>query len=423
MVKETEYYERLGVPPDASPEHLKKAYRKLAMQYHPDKNPAGGEKFKKISQAYEVLSNPKKRRTYDEGGEEALQSGGGFRNPMDVFNMFFGGGMAGGGGSGDEEDDDDMGTFNFFGPGGGAKSRRQQPPLEHRLVVSLEQLMVGGWRTLKLDRKRPCGSCNGRGGKMNAATSVCAACKGKGVKLTYQQLGPGLMEMHGTCTDCGGAGRVIAEADRCVTCKGNCTVNDTKITKVHVERGMRNGSRILLKGEGDQDAGQREAGDVVIILQEKAHDTFVRDGLDLHMEMTVNLTESLCGLRRPVTTLDGRTLVVGQPPGDVLEPGGELRVPAEGLPMLRNPYIRGDLIIKFTVDLPERVNEIFLEDFEAMFPRPTKPLELNGEEELVNMMPFDPSEGINESRGRGRHNPYEEEPMETDDQPPGCRQS
>ncbi|KAK8383537.1 hypothetical protein O3P69_015771 [Scylla paramamosain] len=380
MVKETEYYERLGVPPDASPEHLKKAYRKLAMQYHPDKNPAGGEKFKKISQAYEVLSNPKKRRTYDEGGEEALQSGGGFRNPMDVFNMFFGGGMAGGGGSGDEEDDDDMGTFNFFGPGGGAKSRRQQPPLEHRLVVSLEQLMVGGWRTLKLDRKRPEGS----------EADLPAA---------------------------------RAQADRCVTCKGNCTVNDTKITKVHVERGMRNGSRILLKGEGDQDAGQREAGDVVIILQEKAHDTFVRDGLDLHMEMTVNLTESLCGLRRPVTTLDGRTLVVGQPPGDVLEPGGELRVPAEGLPMLRNPYIRGDLIIKFTVDLPERVNEIFLEDFEAMFPRPTKPLELNGEEELVNMMPFDPSEGINESRGRGRHNPYEEEPMETDDQPPGCRQS
>ncbi|XP_063888048.1 dnaJ homolog subfamily A member 2-like [Scylla paramamosain] len=301
------------------------------MQYHPDKNPAGGEKFKKISQAYEVLSNPKKRRTYDEGGEEAAAEWRRLQKPNGTSSIC----SSAGGWQvvGAQETRKMMTTWERLISSGQAAERSHgasSPPWNTGWSSSLEQLMVGGWRTLKLDRKRPCGSCNGRGGKMNAATSVCAACKGKGVKLTYQQLGPGLMEMHGTCTDCGGAGRVIAEADRCVTCKGNCTVNDTKITKVHVERGMRNGSRILLKGEGDQDAGQREAGDVVIILQEKAHDTFVRDGLDLHMEMTVNLTESLCGLRRPVTTLDGRTLVVGQPPGDVLEPGGELRVPAEG---------------------------------------------------------------------------------------------
>lgn len=101
---------------------------------------------------------------------------------MDVFNMFFGGGMAGG--SGDEDEDDDLGSFNFFGPGAGGRGRRHQPPpMEHRLVVSLEQLMVGGWRTLKLDRKRPCGACDGRGGRLNAATTTCIDCKGEGVKV------------------------------------------------------------------------------------------------------------------------------------------------------------------------------------------------------------------------------------------------
>ncbi|KAG0696173.1 DnaJ subfamily A member 2 [Chionoecetes opilio] len=199
------------------------------------------------------------------------------------------------------------------------------------------------------------------------------------------------------------------------------------LPQVHVERGMKNGSRIMLHGEGDQEAGQQEPGDVAIILQEKAHDAYLRRGIDLHLDMTISLTESLCGLRRPVTTLDGRCLVVGQPPGAVLEPGGEMTVPNEGLPMFRNPYVRGDLIINFTVELPERVDETLIQEFEVMFPRPTKPLELSGEEELVTMMPFETTDGGEDGRGRGRHsrshNPYEEEPMETDDQPPGCRQS
>ncbi|XP_042223720.1 dnaJ homolog subfamily A member 1-like [Homarus americanus] len=327
MVKETDYYDRLGVQPDATPDQLKSAYRKLALQYHPDKNPEGGDKFKQISQAYEVLCDPKKRQIYDEGGVEAVQqtgsAGGTFRNPMDIFNMFFGGG--GGGMPGEDEDiydDDDEegggGGFNFFRNGGfgGSGSRGQHtkpPPMEHRLVVSLEQLMVGGRRKLKLDRKRPCQSCGGRGGRENAFTENCVPCHGKGVKLTYQQLGPGLVEMHGTCSNCGGSGRVISEADRCTVCQGARTVNDTKITQVHVERGMSHGTRVTLKGEGDQEPGQ-EPGDVIIILQEKQHHTYVRKGLDLHLEMKITLVEITVRVSKCLY-VDGRTLAISKPQG------------------------------------------------------------------------------------------------------------
>ncbi|KAK3857537.1 hypothetical protein Pcinc_036208 [Petrolisthes cinctipes] len=368
MVKETTYYDRLGVEPNASPEDLKKAYRLLSLQYHPDKNPEGGEKFKLISQAYEVLSDPRKRRVYDEGGEEALQQGGGggggFRNPMDIFNMFFGGGMAGENNNDDddEDDDDDGGGFGFpFGlrGGGGGRGNGKPPPTKHRLVVSLEQLMVGGWRKLRLDRKRPCSDCDGRGGRANAFTETCTTCNGKGVKVSYQQLGPGLVEMHGSCTSCGGAGRIIAKADQCTTCQGNRTNNQTKVTQVLVERGMKDGTTIVLKGEGDQEPGQ-DAGDVVIILQEKSHNTFVREGLHLHLDVKISLSEALCGVRRAVTTLDDRILTLTTSPGAVIPPGGQLRVRDEGLPMLRNPYI----------DFPDKVDADFISEFEAFFPRP-----------------------------------------------------
>ncbi|XP_071517598.1 dnaJ homolog subfamily A member 2-like [Panulirus ornatus] len=424
MVKETEYYDRLGVPPEATPEELKKAYRKLALAYHPDKNPDGGEKFKQISQAYEVLSNPKKRLRYDEGGEEALQTGGaggGFRNPMDIFNMFFGGGM----GADDEDDEDDEGGggggggFPFFSKGSFRRGQKKPPPMEHPLVMSLEQLMIGGRRKLKLERKRPCGACQGRGGKPNAFTQTCTSCHGKGVKLTYQQLGPGLVEMHGSCPICGGSGRVIADADRCHVCVGNRTVTDTKISQVHVERGMSQGMRIPLRGEGEQEPGE-EPGDVVIIIQEKPHHTFLRRGVDLHMDMKVSLVESLCGFQRTVSTLDGRSLTITKAPGTVLEPGAQMMVRAEGLPLFRNPYVRGDLIIKFSVEFPEKVDSHFVSEFESLFPRPTMSQELTGEEEHVDMMPFEQPEG---GLGDRDHSIYDEDKMDTEDQPTGCRQS
>ncbi|ROT61067.1 putative dnaJ-like subfamily A member 2-like [Penaeus vannamei] len=238
------------------------------------------------------------------------------------------------------------------------------------------------------------------------------------LQLTYQQLGPGMVEMHTNCPTCNATGRMIATKDRCSACEGLRTVQDTKIVPVDIERGMHHGTKIFLRGEGDQDAGQ-EAGDVVIILQEKSHDVFKRKGLDLYTDMKISLVEALCGFRRTLTTLDGRTLVVTHPQGKVIDPDDEKVIVEEGFPLFRNPYVRGGLYIKFKVEFPDTVDNDFIAEFEALFPRgPAE--ELTGEEETVTMTPYVEEKG---QRERERDIYHEDERMETDDQPAGCRQS
>ncbi|CAL4122554.1 unnamed protein product, partial [Meganyctiphanes norvegica] len=385
MVKETEYYDRLGVSPTASPEELKKSYRKMALKYHPDKNPEGGDKFKKISQAYDVLSDPKKRKTYDKGGEEALQNGGqsSGRNPFDIFNMFFGGAMD----DEMEEDGVDGGGFGFgFKPnfGGGQRSNRPKP-VEHRLPVTLEQLMNGARKKIKIERKRLCTACGGLGGRKGAVTEDCRDCKAKGVKLTYQQMGPGLMEMHTNCETCHGSGQLINPMDRCSACEAARVVKDAKICEINVERGMNDGQKIMLKGEGDQLPG-KEAGDIVVFIMEKPHSIFKRKELDLHVTCKVDLVEALCGFNKTLEHLDGRTINFSVGKGEVIKPDLERCLLGEGLPMYRNPYERGDLIIKFKVDLPKM--DPSLTDFKKLElllgERPT-PEPLTGEEDEVRM--------------------------------------
>jgi len=427
MVKETEYYDRLGVSPSSSPEELKKSYRKMALKYHPDKNPEGGDKFKKISQAYDVLSDPKKRKLYDQGGEEALQSGGcsSGRNPFDIFNMFFGGGGGGGGGGGFggmeqemEEDGANGGGFGFgFKPNFGQKSNTPKP-VEHRMPVTLEQLMTGCHKKLKLERKRLCTACGGLGGRRGAVTEDCRDCKAKGVKLTYQQMGPGLMEMHTNCETCHGSGQLINPMDRCSACEAARVVKDAKICEINIERGMNDGQKILMKGEGDQLPG-KEPGDIVVFIMEKPHSIFKRNGLDLHVTCKVDLVEALCGFTKTLEHLDGRTVNFTVEKGEVIKPDLERILLGEGLPMYRNPYERGDLIIKFKVDLPKMDPSLIefkkLEKFLGERPATTP---LTGEEEEVIMSEFDMSE-------LPKHGEATDDDMETEDGPEGmgCRQS
>jgi len=365
--------------------------------------------FKEISFANDVLSDDKKREIYDKYGMKGLQEGAddGF-DGADLFSQLFGG--FGGGG--------------MFGGGGGRRRgpRRGQDTI-HRLKVSLEDVYNGKTSKLQLSRNLICKTCSGIGGKPGSRKS-CVTCKGHGVKVTYRQLGPGMMQqMQAVCGDCSGEGEVLNEADRCKTCLGKKVVNDSKILEVHVDKGMKDEEKIVFRGEGDQSPGV-EAGDVIIVLDEKPHERFERKGNDLFMTHEITLTEALCGFTLLLNHLDGRHLVIRSSPGEVIVPGSVKGVKGEGMPLHRNPFEKGFLYMKFTVKFPEKqfASEEKLSKLELLLPpRPPVP-SFNLEDEMteeVNLMDYEPSQSSSRQNGAG--NAYDEDDEEGHGHGPGVQ--
>ncbi|XP_035251952.1 dnaJ homolog subfamily A member 4-like [Anguilla anguilla] len=348
MVRETGYYDLLGVKPEASLDEIKKAYRKLALKYHPDKNPNEGEKFKLISQAYEVLSDPKKRDLYDRGGEQAIKEGGmggqAFSSPMDIFNMFFGGGSR-------------------------MQRERRGKNVVHQLSVTLEEMYSGATRKLGLHKNVICEKCDGYGGK-KGALEKCSNCKGRGVQIQVQQIGPGMIQqIQSMCADCQGQGERFNSKDRCKNCNGHKVERKKKILEVHIDKGMKDGQKITFHGEGDQEPGL-EPGDVIIVLDQKDHPVFQRQEDNLLMKMEIKLVEALCGFRKTIRTLDNRMLIITSPPGHVVKHNDIKCVQNEGMPLYRDPYERGQLIIQFVVEFPEKgwLPDHMLPQLEALLP-------------------------------------------------------
>jgi DnaJ family protein A protein 1 len=362
MVKETKFYELLGVDPAASDSELKKAYRKLALKYHPDKNPdpAAADTFKQIGQAYETLADAEKRKLYDQYGEEGLKEGGGggFHNPMDIFDMFFGGGR-----------------------------RRNEGPARgkdvvHQLEVSLDELYNGTTRKLSLQKNVLCSECEGKGATKEGAVQRCSTCKGTGVYVMIHQLGPGMVQqIQRPCSDCAQSGQVIDPKFRCSNCNGKKRVREKKILEIHIDKGMRDGQKISFMGEGDQEPNL-EAGDVIIVLDEKAHKVFKRRHTDLVYTMDISLTEALCGFKKPIKTLDDRRILITSFPGEVIKDGAFRAVLGEGMPIHKDPQSKGKLIIKFNVTFPppnfatpEKIKSI-----RKILPRPGDPIIPDGAE-------------------------------------------
>ena len=334
MVKDTKLYDELGVAPEATFDQIKKAYRKLALKFHPDKNPdkEAAEKFKEISAAFEVLGDEKKRALYDKVGVEGLKEGGGggeFHSPFDIFDMFFGGGG------------------RRRAPGEKERGR----DTVHQLKVTLEELYNGVTRKMALQKNIICPSCDGIGGKAGSVTK-CDNCRGSGIEIKLRQIGPGMVQqIQQPCRKCDRRGEVIPDADRCRKCNGSKVVKDKKILECEVQPGMRDGQKIVFSGEGDQ-APDIEPGDVVIVLDEQEHPVFKRKGIDLHLNMKIDLVDALCGFSRVIETLDKRQLLITSEPGKVIDPKEYKAVMEEGMPHPKHNY-KGNLIIKFDVQFPK----------------------------------------------------------------------
>lgn len=331
-------YDILGVSREASQAQIKKSYYQLAKDLHPDKNPNNPDalkKFQEVSHAYEVLSDPEKRNLYDKYGEEALQ-GGGHTDATSIFEQMFGGGIFG----------------DVFG-----ESKRRGPQkgddIQFNLGVTLKDLYNGVTKKLKVRKRVVCDKCEGRGCKGNSSAKECAGCNGQGIKIVRRQIGPGMVQqMQSHCNECNGKGEVIDKKDRCPTCSGKKTVEEEKIVEVHVDKGMQEGQRITFSGEGDQLPGIMP-GDIIVILKLKQEDpTFKRNGEDLIMIKKINLLESLTGFEFSVTHLDDRVLVIKTKAGEVTKPDQVRVVPNEGMPRHKNPFIKGNLYIKFEVEFP-----------------------------------------------------------------------
>ncbi|KAG1142193.1 hypothetical protein G6F37_002285 [Rhizopus arrhizus] len=359
MVAETKYYDILGVSPSASESELKKAYRKLALKYHPDKNPDAGDQFKEISHAYEILSDPEKREVYDQYGEEGLngQGGMGGMNAEDLFSQLFGGGGG------------------FFGGGGrrGPQGPRRGKDMMHQLKVNLEDLYLGKTSKLALQKNTLCSKCDGKGGKEGAVQS-CRGCNGQGIRIMMRQMGPMIQQVQQACPECRGTGEVISEKDRCTQCLGKKIVSDRKILEVRIERGMRDGQKITFSGEGDQAPGVIP-GDIIIVLDEKPHPHFSRKGEDLVYEAKIDLLTALAGGQFAIPHLDDRVLMVSVLPGEAIQPDMVKVIPNEGMPMHRIES-RGHLFVKFTVEFPQSnwTDQDTIKQLEAILPpRPTLP--------------------------------------------------
>lgn len=408
MPKDNKFYDLLGVSRDVGEAELRKQYRKLAMQYHPDKNPnnpAAADKFKEISHAYEILSDPQKREIYNQYGEEGLNDNGGGYSAEDIFSQFFGGGFFGGGGP----------------RRGGRPQQRRGDDLQHPLKVTLEDLYRGKTTKLSLQKSVLCAECNGKGAKNPQAVKKCDGCRGQGVKVTLRQIAPGMVQqMQQTCPDCRGSGEVIREKDRCTRCTGSKTYQEKKVLDVYIDKGMRHGQKVVFSGEGDQ-SPDVIPGDIIVVLQQKEHAVFKREGDDLFMEQELTLYEALCGYELRITHLDGRTLRVKSTPGEVVTPGDVKCIVGEGMPIHKRPYEKGRLIIRFNVVFPKQVNNEAIKLLEKALPKPkAKPAVKEEEVEDVQLTDYVPT---NERGGRHSHRmggeAYEEDDDEHEGHQPG----
>eukprot|EP00756_Hemistasia_phaeocysticola_P011847 Hpha_TRINITY_DN15149_c1_g1::TRINITY_DN15149_c1_g1_i2::g.129934::m.129934/K09502/DNAJA1; DnaJ homolog subfamily A member 1 len=339
MVKETHYYDVLGLKPEADETGIKKAYRKLAARWHPDRPNGNEEKFKEIGEAYEVLSDEKRRRLYDERGKKGLEEGGGASgegfNPFDLFGDVFGRGRK--------------------------KGEPKPKDIVHEMQIRLEEFYMGKTKKIAVNRNRLCSGCGGEGVKKGCGKARedfrCTACRGAGQRTMQRMIGPGFVQQYQVaCENCNGEGFQVPISHSCGTCNGLRTMKERGLLEVHIEKGMKRGDTIVLSGEGDQVAGMKLTGDVMIILAQKPHEFFNRRGRHLFFEHKLTLEQALSGVELPIEHLDGRKLLLKTRPGQVLDPQKIWVIDREGMPIRGTGGCeRGSMVVTLDVEFPTKV--------------------------------------------------------------------
>ena len=350
----TEYYDRLGVSSDATEDEIKKAFRKKAMEHHPDR---GGdiEKFKEIKAAYEILSDEQKRQQYDQFGPDGVQDengqpggqpgAGGFNE--DIFSQFFGGRQ-----------------------GAANRAPRKTETMHSRAELTLEEIFSGVTKELRFNKQEICNTCDGLGASSKKGVKHCRACNGTGVVTQTRQMGPFMQQVQSECMSCGGQGKTIDPAYKCGTCDGKKVVRKKKTLEVKIRPGTKQGTKLYLRGQADQHPDM-EPGDIILTIAQKKHPTFSCAGNDLVYKHKLTLAEALTGYKVPLKNVDGKTLVLENDEGKVVQSGMLQVISGAGMPRGSGSDVskipRGDLYVMFDVEMPQSLKSEDIEKLKEIF--------------------------------------------------------
>jgi molecular chaperone DnaJ len=346
MATKRDYYEILGVNRSATDDEIKKAYRSLAMQYHPDRNQGDKEaedKFKEVAEAYEVLADPNKRSAYDRFGHDGLKGGGfggGFHDPFDIFREVFGGGF------GSIFDD-------FFGgrsERGGRRDQRRGRDLQIRLKLTLEEIASGVTKQIKIKKLVPCDTCSGSGLKEGTQPATCPQCQGSGEVREVSQSLFGRFVNIASCPRCVGRGTIITEP--CSSCRGEGLMHGEDQVEVNVPAGVSEGNYMTVQGKGNAGPNAGPPGDLIVVMEEKSHPFYTRNGNDVILELNLSFPDVAVGTEIEIPTLEteeegkdkkNKVVKINIPAGT--QSGKVFRLRGKGLPEL-NTYRRGDILVE-----------------------------------------------------------------------------
>ena len=373
MAEKRDYYEVLGVAKNASADEIKKAYRKLAIKYHPDKNPGNKEaeeKFKEAAEAYSVLSDADKKAKYDQFGHAGVDGAGpdfsgGFGNLNDILNDLFGGAFGGG-----------FGGFGGFGGGFGGGQRRERVyrgrDIRVRVKLTLEEIAHGVEKEISIEKSVPCKDCGGKGARNSSDIKTCPACNGTGQVQRVVNSFLGQTVTYSTCQQCGGEGKIISNP--CGTCHGTGLVRQRETIKVKIPAGVEAGMQMTVQGEGHAAKNNGINGDLLVVIEEQEHPDLRREGSNLYYTKVISIMDAMLGCEVEIPCIDGKYKVKVEPG---TQSGTVVRLRGRGLPSV-NSYGTGDLYVKFAVWIPKKLNKEEKSLFESMKnndsfrPNPTK---------------------------------------------------